>query len=80
MLHVSSWIGPPGIKGERGKDGDKGEVVSCFILFFVFSKSKIVFENDRSVIGTHINNQRRGLRRIFHFSTLRHNVYDTHTT
>lgn len=22
--------GPPGIKGERGKDGDKGEIVSYF--------------------------------------------------
>lgn len=27
--YVSLEIGPPGIKGERGKDGDKGEIVSC---------------------------------------------------
>lgn len=29
------YIGPPGIKGERGKDGDKGEIVSYFLFLSV---------------------------------------------
>lgn len=32
--------GPPGIKGERGKDGDKGEIVSWY-FFIYFSTVKL---------------------------------------